>query len=294
MSKSRAFTLVEILVVIAVIVLLMALLLPTLQRVKQQAKSVICRSNLKQWSAIFTMYTDNNDGLCPRQKFNGLATPDPWMHTLRENIGRSEELHLCPMATKPADPAGKHGTNIVGNFGAPNLGIVGGTFSAWGKVSFNIEGKRTPSYYGSYAMNNWLARLQDEGQIIIGCGRGMEAHKESFWETANPGGASHIPVFSDSWWWCTWVKDTDTPPPTEDDKTSFPCGCTDSIRRFCINRHDGFVNVAFLDGSTRKTSLKELWTLKWHRHFNTTNRWTVGGGAQPEDWPGWMSSFKDY
>ncbi len=293
MSRSKAFTLIEILVVIAVITLLMALLLPALQRAKKQAKSVICRSHLKQWSTAFALYTNNNDGLCPRQKFYGLAMPDPWMHTLRENAGRSGDLYLCPMAVKPADPAGKHGTNIIGNFGAPNFGIAGGTFSAWGKISFTIEGSRTPTYYGSYAMNNWLSRLQDEGNFVIGCGFGMEAHKESFWETVAVGNTSHIPVFADSWWWCTWVKDTDTPPPTEDDRTSFPCGCTDSIRRFCTNRHDGFVNGAFLDGSARKVSLKELWTLKWYRHFDTQNPWTKAGGVMPEDWPVWMRNFKD-
>ena len=294
MSKSKAFTLSEILVVIAIITLLMALLLPTLQRVKKQAKSVVCRSNLKQWSTAFALYTNNNDGLCPRQKFYGLATPDPWMHLLREHAGRSEGLHCCPMAVKPADPVGKHGGNMVGNFGARNLGIASGTFSAWGKISFTIENIRTPNYHGSYAVNNWLARLQEEGRIVIGCGRGMDAHKESFWETTDVGGASHIPLFSDSWWWCTWVKDTDTPPPTEDDRTTFPCGCTNSIRRFCINRHDGFVNTAFLDGSASKIGLKELWTLKWHRNFDATNLWTRAGGAQAFSWPEWMRNFKDY
>jgi hypothetical protein len=44
----------------------------------------------------------------------------------------------------------------------------------------------------------------------------------------------------------------------------------------------------------RKTGLKELWTLKWHLQFDTANAWTKAGGAQPEDWPEWMRSFKDY
>ena len=294
MSKSKAFTLIEILVVIAVITLLMALLLPALQRAKKQSKAVVCRSNLKQWGAAFALYTNNNDGLCPRQKFYGLATPDPWMHTLREHAGRSEGFLRCPMATKPADPVGKHGAEIISNMRTPNLGIIGGTFTAWGKVSFTLEGSRTPFYYGSYALNNWLARLQEEGQIVIGCGRGMDAHKESFWTTTDVGSASRIPLFADSWWWCTWVKDIDTPPPHEDDRTSFPCGCTNSIRRFCINRHDGFVNAAFLDGSAGKIGLKELWTLKWYRNFNTTNPWTRAGGAQASNWPEWMRTFKNY
>ncbi len=44
----------------------------------------------------------------------------------------------------------------------------------------------------------------------------------------------------------------------------------------------------------KKAGLKELWTLKWHRKFDTCEIWTVCGGARPDDWPEWMLSFKDY
>lgn len=59
--KSRAFTLIELLVVIAIIALLMAILIPTLQRVKEQAKEVSCRSNLKQVGLIIYLYLQDND-----------------------------------------------------------------------------------------------------------------------------------------------------------------------------------------------------------------------------------------
>jgi hypothetical protein len=64
--------------------------------------------------------------------------------------------------------------------------------------------------------------------------------------------------------------------------------------RFCLNRHDGFVNGLFLDFSTRKIGLKELWTFKWHRQFDPQGPWTTAGGCQPSDWPAWMRRFKDY
>ncbi len=62
MRRRQAFTLIELLVVIAVIALLMAILIPALNQAREQAKAVICQSNLHQWGDIFLMYTDDNDG----------------------------------------------------------------------------------------------------------------------------------------------------------------------------------------------------------------------------------------
>jgi hypothetical protein len=50
----------------------------------------------------------------------------------------------------------------------------------------------------------------------------------------------------------------------------------------------------FLDWSVRKVGLKELWTLKWDREFDTAGPWTKAGGVRPGDWPEWMRRFKDY
>ncbi len=61
-SFLTGFTLIELLVVIAIIALLMAILMPALNRVKKQAKSVACQTNLRQWSLIFLIYMDENDG----------------------------------------------------------------------------------------------------------------------------------------------------------------------------------------------------------------------------------------
>ncbi|MCZ7637704.1 MAG: DUF1559 domain-containing protein [Verrucomicrobia bacterium] len=46
--SARAFTLIEILVVVAIIALLIAILLPALAKAREQARTVMCRSNMKQ------------------------------------------------------------------------------------------------------------------------------------------------------------------------------------------------------------------------------------------------------
>ena len=74
-TASRAFTLVELLVVIGVIAILAAFLLPALGRGKEQAQSTACLNNLKQLQICWQMYAmDHNDVLVPNNSVVSLST----------------------------------------------------------------------------------------------------------------------------------------------------------------------------------------------------------------------------
>ena len=62
-----------------------------------------------------------------------------------------------------------------------------------------------------------------------------------------------------------WPEAVDEPPTFDGE---FNTGGGNNMRRFCMNRHKGFVNCLFLDFSARKVGLKELWRLNWHRQWN--------------------------
>jgi len=273
MSEKKGFTLVELLVVIAIIALLMSILMPALARVRKQAKTVLCQTNLKQWGVCFSMYINDWDGYFPEgwieKDYEG-AYKDYWMDALRPCYGDAGDLRLCPSATKP-------GTEL----GLGEYGNGGGPFSAWGVFS-SAWSYAVPGDYGSYGWNGFVANPPP--------GFGIWERKDVNWRRANVNGSGNIPLLLDHQWVDCWPTEYDEPP--EYDAQDW--NNTSQMGRFLVNRHDGFLNAVFLDFSVRKFGLKEPWTFKWNRGFDLKGPWTIVGDVSPSDWPEWMRTFKDY
>lgn len=286
--KIKGFTLIELLVVIAIIVLLMAILLPVTQKIRNQARAVVCQANLRQWGMMLTMYTEDNQGRLPsdhirsiwlmgNQQFN---YDDPTTAPLYHDFN-TQDIILCPMAVRiNRDNYFEDYIDVVNynpNQSTPTkyICLFGSTFEAWEMTSPN------PSrvFQGSYGFNRYLLYNGNFDSInSSGDWPGLNVYSIE--------GKSNIPAFLDSGGPWPYMSHDDSPPETDD----FIRGGPD----FRFNRHNGSINTLFLDFSVRKVGLKELWTLKWNQNFNTAGPWTKAGGVKPEDWPEWMRGLKDY
>lgn len=268
MKKLKAFTLVELLVVISIISLLMSIMMPALGKVRRKAQNVLGQMNQHQWTTMFMMYADDYEGHMPM----GWTTVPPfevkgmWQIALRSyyDIG---EIRCCPTANK--------------KFRSDDSSPLNAVYVGWG-VWGEGEQEVVPSWadegdYGSYGVNAWCHDPPIE--LLESWNPEAVAHKVRYWRTIGVQGGNEIPLFGDASW------DGSGPDPQTNSPMAFPGmdgGKGNGMANFALPRHSDKTNLAFLDLSVRNVKIKELWELKWHRDSRPATH----------PWPDWIEELE--
>jgi prepilin-type N-terminal cleavage/methylation domain-containing protein len=102
--RERAFTLVELLVVIGIIAILIAILLPALSRARYQAQVTTCAARLHDLSAGMMLYASENRGYFPRHDIaiatgrNACDVGNEFFEVLEKRYRRPHQTFFCPLA----------------------------------------------------------------------------------------------------------------------------------------------------------------------------------------------------
>ncbi len=101
-DEKRAFTLIEILVVLAILMILAAILFSAFGRVRESGKAASCASNLRQMGLGLTQYSEDYDGIYPEagstiawDAIDPTTNRGPWTQQIWPYV-KSQSLYHCP------------------------------------------------------------------------------------------------------------------------------------------------------------------------------------------------------
>ncbi len=264
----KGFTLIELLVVIAVIAMLLAIITPALKKAKDTAKSITCRSSLRQMGIGFSSYyAENND-----EALYSAGGEDFWFLQIAPYLGdgkmktgglAEEELRStmqilkCPMTKAPEDAgAGAYFGNAREQYRY-----------AYGQV------------VGSYTINAWVGGWDYKINPKLGHVNEAQARANlmrSYREKNSNRNRADVPIVAEGIWVDTYPEDTDQTPdkwPAGKDLSTGNISGDIGLGRITTNRHGMSTNLLYCDGHVASTQLDTLWAQQWHKKF--TKRYDV-------------------
>jgi prepilin-type N-terminal cleavage/methylation domain-containing protein len=280
--QQKAFTLLELLVVLAVIAILAAILLPSLAASKLQAQRTECMNNLKQLGLANAVYaTDFGKDVSFQfyaEYYSGWAERIiPYLNPDATN--GTAGIQFCPSA--PRNLFAGMNTNTPGAADQPSTVV-------------QVQGGPTPLgrpfyFQCSYAFNGWLyTGPTPPSEIPVVVNPTTFINPTGFFNSENAiRNTSQTPVFADGMWPETFPLTNNLP------SSNLYLGQTSPgdvlnlmMMRLTIARHSGKpasdaprsintsqrlpdgINLVLYDGHVEKSSLENLWAYDWSSQWN--------------------------
>jgi len=239
------------------------------------------------------MYTTDNDDKFYQAWYNANPYDHRWMDCVKRYY-QNPKICFCPQAVIPV-----HNDNspvIEGSIDTSNV-VARKTSDAWGRFLATDTRPGYAGMAGSYGINDWVAdptaipasSTSSKGVAKIGT-------NDMYWIRSTQKGLDQVPIFLDARWLGgfpgqnTILGGTDNPDQVPDTEETIIAGDVGMMSRYTINRHGGYSDAVFMDFSTKKVGIKELWNLKWHQKYNTKNKQTKKAAA----WKSWMNNFTNF
>lgn len=143
LRPGRAFTLLDVLVSIAVIAILIAILTPTLTKVQETSRRVVCASNLRQAGLALQMYADDWRGLLPPSAF------------LRGDQGETAEMMTLRLPPEARTRVTREGWDGIGLLYAAEYLPAAGVYYC-------------PSHHGDHPFHAYEAQWHGGAGEIVG------------------------------------------------------------------------------------------------------------------------------
>ncbi len=284
MKPETAFTKKDLVVALICISFLLVNIAAVGKGGRKRAQATVCLSNLHKWGQIFQAYTADNDGFFhSREIGTNAGYRKMWPYTYKPYYV-DKMMRFCPTADKPDIDTGTFGTwnYDMGSYRPlPDCPMAGER-----EYDVSTNSVRDGHFTGSYGLNRFIVNMKG----------GTYGTNPDFWRRAGAKGAAQVPVLMDSMYLNYYASSTAEPPSYDGDYS------TPEMHLICINRHTGYINAVFLDFSARKVGLKEIYTLKHSRTFDTCGPWTIcgfGGNKQAcaaawDEAAPWMKDFPEY
>ncbi len=228
----RAFTLVELLVVIGIISVLIAMLLPALNKARESAQRISCASNLRQVAMAWIAYTSDYKGVLPLVSANRWDSSIPaadnylWPSMLKPYVNDKTPNYL---PYRPSDGVNPHGV-----FECPGFTNIS---SAASYVTYAMPLYGVGGAYGW----SWAPAYRRTVQIK------EPAERLLFADSLAP--VSQRPASGElrGWYYLNMPGSTPTPPVGDF-----------SAQSYVAYRHGHLANVAFCDGHVSAMSWEQL------------------------------------